>query len=76
MLIFNGQRRNKYYLGVLVALVHALITLTLCDDLPSVLNNDLVGFERTVGSYPVATVSCLHDLDANVVFAPCFAPLL
>lgn len=65
-----------YYLGVLIALVHALVTLALCDDLAGVFDNDLVRLECTVGPYAVATISCLHDLNANVVFASRFASLL
>ena len=58
-----------YYLGVPVALIHAVVTLALCDNFACILDNDLVGLESTIGSYTVAPISCLHDLDANVVFA-------
>lgn len=64
------------YLRILVALVHAFVTLVLCDDLPSIFDNDLIRLERTVGPYAVATISCLHDLDANVVFASRFTSSL
>ncbi len=64
------------YLGVLIALVHAFVTFALCDDLPCVFDNDLVRLERTVGSYAVATISCLHNLNTNVIFASRFTSLL
>ena len=73
------ERRNEsrlYYLGVLVALVHAFVALALCDDLPCVLDDYLVWFECAVGSYAVATINSLRDLDANIVFPSRFTSLL
>ena len=65
-----------YYLGVLIAVIHAFVALALCDNLPSVLDYDLIGLERSVGSYAVAPIGCFHDLDANIVFASRFTSLL
>ena len=67
---------RSYYLGVFVAFIHAFITLALGDDLPCVFDDNLIWLEGAVGSYAVATISRLHDLDANIVFASRFTSLL
>ena len=76
----NGVKKPdvdmSYYLRVHVAFLHAFVTLALCDDLPCVFDDNLIWLECAVGSYAVATVSRLHDLDTNVIFASRFTSLL
>lgn len=53
-----------------------MITLILSNDLARVLHNNLIGLKCTVRSYTMATVHCLHDFNAYVVFAAGFTSFL
>lgn len=57
------------YLIVLVDLIHTSITLIFCDDLTSVLDNDLVSIKAAVGAHTVAAICGLDNLHTNPVFA-------
>ena len=63
-------------LCILVSLVHPKITLILCYDLTSVLNNDLIGLKCTVASHSVSAVDRLNDFDADVILASILCTLL
>ena len=58
-------------LCVLVAGVHSIVALLLGDDFTRVLNDDLVGFKGTVGSYAIASVIRLRHFDTDIVFLFC-----
>jgi len=68
----SAQRNHlelRTYLIILVDIVHPRIGLFLCDDLASVLDDDLIWFESAVASHPVPSVDCFDDLDPDIVFA-------
>lgn len=55
------------YFSVLVTTMHTIVTFFLSNNLARVFNNDLIRFERAVGTNPVAAVDCFAYLDTNVV---------
>src|SRR4051812_4852974 len=59
--------KTRAYLSVLVDLIHAPFALFVCDDLASVLDDDLVSFEAPVGPHTKAPVLRLHHLDAGAI---------
>ena len=57
------------YLVVLVILIHASITFIFCNNLASILDDDLMRVKAAVASYAVAAISSLDDFDTNPVLA-------
>ena len=64
------------YLVFLINRSHSFLTFRLRDDFPSVLHDDLVGFECAVAANTVSTVQCFDHLDPDVVLASGLGPLL
>ena len=55
------------YLIFLVDLLHAALTLRLCNDFSSIFHNDLVRLKRSHGSHTVAAVFRVDHFDAIIV---------
>lgn len=64
------------YLIIFVAILHPLIALILCDDLASILDNDLVWFKRPITADAISTISCLDHFDPDIILSTLLVPLL
>lgn len=63
------------YLVVLVYSPHPMIALFLGYNLSCVFDDDLIWLKSTVGTNPIATISCFDDFDPNIIFPTSFAAL-
>ena len=63
--VFFFFKQLLTHLIVFVLLVHAPFAFGLCDDLTSVLHDDLVGLKASIASHTVATINSLDNLNAN-----------
>ena len=64
------------HLIVLIILVHSSVTLIFSDNLPSVLDNDLMSIKAAVGSYTVTAILSLDNFHTNSILAASFPTLL
>lgn len=48
----------------------------MCDDLPGILDDDLVRLKGTIATDTIATIGSLDDFNADVILAACFRSLL
>lgn len=53
-----------------------MLTLLLSDNLPRILDDNLIWFECSVAANAVTSILCLDHLDADVIFAALFDSLL
>lgn len=68
--------RGVTHVVILVHSAHPPLTLRLCDDLSSILDNDLIRLECSIAADTITTVGSLDDLNADVILAARFRPLL
>lgn len=61
---------------ILVHSAHPPLTLGLCDNFSSILNNDLIWLECAIAADTVATIGSLDDLNADVILASSFGSFL
>lgn len=60
----------------LVYCPHPLLTLKLCDNLSSVLNNNLIGLKGAIAAHTIPTIRSLDHLHSDIVLATGLGSLL
>ena len=61
------------YIIIFIILIHASVTFIFGDNLPCILNDNLVCVEAAITSNSITTISCFDNFNANLIFVATFS---